>query len=356
MLLLLHIIKFFSLSINSRTLHSYMLLFNDFLFSVFIFMLTILLVVSEKDIIRIAKIFFYGYSMVLVLVVIESVFKTPIYALLSSINLSNDPTLGKIRGGGYRVQGSFEAPLILAQYLVVLFPIILAYMIQNKFIFIWKIIYFILFFYAIYVTGSRSPFLMFMIVVYLYIFLSLYKSNPLISFMTQLINTIFVVIALYVVYNYVTDLISSFGGHYYLITDEEQRSSMSRALQYISVFSKIIEAPFLGFGKMGNYLILFDDLLTVDNYYFWLMLEVGFIGLSVYILFLLLTIKTALHQYKLPNKNYYLLPILISMIVFTLYQLLLTSYENHIYLYIFAGLISIMKVLQNEQEKHKQRI
>jgi O-antigen ligase len=139
-----------------------------------------------------------------------------------------------------------------------------------------------------------------------------------------------------------------FTGRFDKITDEAVRSSTSRALQYIRVFDKISEAPFFGFGRTRN----FTDLLgsAIDNYYFWLTLEVGIFGILIYLSFLYFLVRTAFNQYKKSFKNYYLLPLLISILISVLFQFLMANPANHIFLYIFVGLISVMKVLQNDNK------
>jgi len=107
------------------------------------------------------------------------------------------------------------------------------------------------------------------------------------------------------------------------------------------------EAPFFGFGKEQNYIMTFGQ-HAVDNYYFWVIMEVGVIGVSAYFLFLYSSVKTALHQY-ISYKNYYILPLIISMLISIFYQTLVTDYANLIYLYIFAGMICVMKVLHNNK-------
>lgn len=349
LLLVLFTLKVVSLSLNSRELSLYVMLFNDYLFSIFILMLTMLLIDSEETFHRLIKIFFYSYTIVLILVLIETVLKFPLLSIFASgqMELNRDYSTAFSRAGSYRANGSFLNPILLGEYLVMLFPFAVAYIHQNKASFIFKIVYFLLFIYVIFSTGSRSALLIFAGMVYLYVILILYRRGRLTRFIANVLNIVIASIVLYFVFNYVSDLIMNFHGRFDKIIDEEVRSSTSRALQYIRVYDKIQEAPFFGFGRMRDIRVILGS--AIDNYYFWFILEVGIIGISIYILFLFTLVKTALNLYKSPSRNYYLLPLILAILMSILYQLLMANPANHIYLYIFAGLIAVMKVQQHEK-------
>ena len=354
LLLLLFVFKVFSLLLNSGELSLYVMLFNDFLFSIFIFILTILLIDTEEAIHHLARIFFYSYTVVLILVIVETVVKFPLLSIFASgqMELSRDFTESFYRGGRYRANGSFVSPIMLGEYLVMLFPLIIAYIKRRQHSLTLKIIYSLLFLYAIYSTGSRSALLMSVALVYIYFILILYRGGRFPRYIANLINLLVVILVAYIVFNYISNLIMHFTGRFDKITDEAVRSSTSRALQYIREFDKISEAPLFGFGRTRN----FTDLLgsAIDNYYFWLALEVGIVGIFIYLAFLYSLVKTAFNQYKKPFRNYYLLPLLISVLISILFQFLMANPANHIFLYIFVGLISVMKVLQNDNKNNNE--
>lgn len=353
LLLLFFVIKVVSLSLNSRELPLYIMLFNDFLFSIFIFLLTILVIDSEENIHRLAKIFFYSYTIVLILVLIESILKFPLLSMFASgqMELTRDYSEGFIRAGRYRTNGGFANPILLGEYLVMLFPLVLAYMYRNQYALTLKIGYLLLFIYAIYLSGSRSAILMSAVMVYFYLMLALYRGSRLSRFIAILFNLIIFSIIFYLVFDYISNLIVNFSGRFDFISDEGERSSISRALQYVVIYDKMHEAPFFGFGRERNYLMIFKELHAVDNYYFWTILEVGIIGISVYSFFLYSLVRTALSQYKVSYRGYYLLALIIAILMSIFYQNLMANPANHIYLYIFAGLICVMKVLQNEKRE-----
>ncbi len=183
---------------------------------------------------------------------------------------------------------------------------------------------------------------------YIYLMLMFYKSGQVTRLLTNIFNLLAGGIVLYYVYNYVSSLVMNFHGRFDLLGDAETISSTSRALQYVVIYDKMHEAPFFGFGRMRNFIELIEG--AIDNYYFWLILEVGIIGILVYFLFLYTLVRTALNQYKLPDRNYYLLPILISILLSIFYMVLSSAPDVLIYLYIFAGLICVMKILPNKKQ------
>ncbi len=351
LLLLFFAVKVLSLTINSREISQYIMLFMDFLSSIFIMMLTILLINTKESINHLAKIIFYSYNIVLILVLIEYILQYPVYGKLASdqMMLLTDATTGLVRGGMHRVRASFLNSIVLGQYLVMLSPIILAYMYKNNYSLLKKIIYFLFFIFAVYTTGSRSSILMSLLLVYLYFMFVLWKRGRLYKFIINLLNLIIISTVFSFIYDFISGLISNFHGRFDLLGDEETISSTSRALQYIRIYDQMHEAPFFGFGRARNYTEMVGS--SIDNYYFWTILEVGIIGITIYLLFLYFSIKTAVKLYKLSYENYYILPIMIAILIIISSMFLIQAPDNHVYLYIFAGLISVMKVLQSNKRE-----
>jgi len=324
------------------------MLFNDFLFSVFIFFLTVIIIDSEESIGRLVKILFYSYTFVLVFVIIESIMRHPLLSVFASdqMTLLTDYSEGFVKDDGrYRVSAGFDNPIPLGEYLTILFPLIISYINKNKYSLGLTIIYCLLFLFAIYSTGSRAAILMSGIMVYLYIMFKLYKTNQIIRIIMNLFTFSIAAIAVFVTYNYISDLISGFSGSFLAYSSSETRSSVSRALQYVEIYTKTMEAPFLGFGRLRNPVVDLD-IGAIDNYFFVIVLEVGIIGLFTYLTFNYLLIKLAFQQYKSEFTNYYLFPLLISLILILLYHILVSVPDVFIFLYIFAALVSIMNTKQ----------
>jgi len=353
-LLLFSILKIISLSLGSRELKQYILLYNDFLLTGFLFVLTTLIITSEKDIDRMAKTFFYGYFIVLIIVLIESFLKFPPLSIFMSGNmdLSKDFSTSVFRDGHYRASGSFTTPITLGEYLTILFPIVTAYIYKykQKYSLIFKSTFFILYLYAIYASGSRGPILMLAVMIYIYLLMYLYRGSQVTRFIANIFNVIIVGIVFYIAFYYISNLIASFHGRFDLLEGgEEAISATSRALQYVRVYEIMQEAPFFGFGRIDNFSTFLG--FTIDNRYFWMIMEVGIIGIFVHFFFLFILVKTALNLYKSSHRDYYVLPILLSILLYIPYKFLTVGTANLLYLYIFAGLISVLNVLQNARLK-----
>lgn len=348
--LVFFLIKIFSLTINSREFTLYIMLFDDFLNTIFIFILTILIIDSEESIDKLMKIIFYGYIIALMFVYLDAFLKFPPLSVFSSGQIKNleDVSQGIMLGDKYRVNGSFTGPIDLGQYLVILLPIVRVYINSHGYSLLFKTFFYISIIFAIYSTHSRSAILMFAIVIYLYFILRVYDSTKLTRFIVHIFNLILFIIVFYFVFNYINNLITNFTGSFYLIADEQVRSSTSRALQYIAVYEKMHEAPFFGFGRERNYLESLD-LLTIDNLFFWRVLEVGLIGILTYLAFLYTTIKTTMNLYLNKHKCIYIEALLINFICIVLYHFLSVSTVNHLYFYIFIGVVCVINILQKSE-------
>lgn len=347
-ILLFFLLKIISLVLNNNTFPLYVILFNDFLFSIFIFFLTVIIIDSEESIAHLVKILFYSYTLVLVFVIIEFIIQYPLLSVFASdqMSLLKDVSEGYVKDDGiYRVSAGFDNPIPLGQYLTILFPLIMSYINRNHYSLGLIIIYSLLFIFAVYATGSRAAILMSAVMVYLYVMYKLYKSNQTIRIIMYIVNFLIAAIAVYFTYHFISNLISSFTGSYLEYSSSRERSSVSRALQYIAIYEKIMEAPLFGFGRVRNPAVELE-VGAIDNYYFIIILEVGIIGLFTYLTFNYLVIRTALQQYLSGFTNYYLFPILISIVLMILYQFLVSVPDVFIFLYIFAALVSIMNTTQ----------
>jgi hypothetical protein len=235
---------------------------------------------------------------------------------------------------------------MLGEFLAILIPVVLAYISTFKYSLIFKSVYILLFLYAIYSTGSRSAILLSTAAAYLYIILLAYKGSPFTRVIASSVNFVIISMSLYLVYNYVNDLLMNFTGRFDYITDLEERSSTSRALQFSRIFDRMQDDVLFGLGKTRNFTSEVEG--AIDSFHLWNYMEVGIIGVSCYFLFFYFLFKEVWAQYKLPHNNYFLLPLIISISIIILSMNINVNPANHIYLYIFSGLICTMRVLQNK--------
>jgi hypothetical protein len=346
------LIKIFSLTINSREFSLYIMLFDDFLRTIFIVILTFILIDSEKSIDKLMKIIFYGYAIALIFAYLDAIMKFPPLSVFASaaMKIAETETATFFRDGVYRVNGSFSGPIDLGQYLVILFPIIRTYINSHRYSLIFKISFYVLTLYAIYSTHSRSAMLMFAILIYLYFIVWIYrKNNKLIRLFGHLLNITLSIVVFYFAFNYIHTLIENFHGRFDLLGDEQTISSTSRALQYIAVYEKMHEAPFFGFGRERNYIEALD-LLTIDNLLFWIILEVGLVGVAFYLAFFYQAIKTSKHLYLNKCQIVYIKPLLISFVCIFIYHFLSATANNHLFFYIFVGILCVMNVLPKKEQ------
>ncbi len=91
------------------------------------------------------------------------------------------------------------------------------------------------------------------------------------------------------------------------------------------------------------------DVYSLLKIKFFYLMSLIIIGLFTYLTFNYLVIRTALQQYRSGFTNYYLFPILISIVLIMLYQILVSVPDVYIFLYIFSALISIMNIIQHRK-------
>lgn len=335
-ILLFVFLKVFSLSLNSPLLSMYFSLFNDFLFSFFVFLSVVIFVRSEKAVNDVMKYLTYSYVTVLFLVTIESLVKAPLLSIFYSdaILAHRDMTAGFERDGQYRTVGGFSNPMPLGEYLVVLLPLVIAYVHKKKRILLFPLLVFTM--YAIYTTGSRAALLMSILAMYLFVYIQIYKQGGNLRRFANVVNIFTSLAAVYLVYQFIGGMITNFTGEYQQY-DIEDRSLYSRAFQYSHVFSVLMQSPVIGFGRVRNFTEAFDIKFAIDNHYFWTILEVGFLGIVIYFALYYLLIKNAYTNVKL--KIEHSTPVFLGIVLITLYHFLVAIPDVHVYVYIYAGLL-----------------
>ncbi len=345
MMCILFLIKILSVSVNTPALYKYALIFNDFLYTMGLFFLTVLFITSENDIGQLVKVMFLSYTTVLFLVIIEVFVHKPLLSFLASgeILLLRDISEGFERGGVYRAIGEFKNPVVLGEFLVVLSPIVISYVFRSGFPKFVKVVYLILVTFAIYSTGARAAFVLSIVLLYIWLLYNLYiRSSHGLRIFLRFINVFLIFCGTVLSYSMINKIISSFSGNYsdYIASEG---SLISRALQFIYVPSKVIESPFLGFGRQRNFTFLFDGALALDSYYFIVILEIGVVGLLAYLVFYYYAIKLMPEVFAAKNRRFYSVPVIMSIFAIMIYQVFVAIPTVNAYLYIFIGLMAVMK-------------
>lgn len=123
---------------------------------------------------------------------------------------------------------------------------------------------------------------------------------------------------------------------FYEITNASERSKYARLLQYKVVPELVSGSPLIGYGYLRNTSAYFDQLVSIDNYYFVLVLQSGLLGLTLYGLFLLFVLRISISRFTRKARVECLLGIYLFtlLIAFALFKLFLSMPDNNIYVYI----------------------
>ena len=198
--------------------------------------------------------------------------------------------LDKTRDDSYRAQGTFEHPIMLGQFFVLLLPIIWTLLRQsNKFT---HVVFYTttagLALAAIYASGSRAALGLGLVVISLFIFWEIYawtktSRNRVLQYLVISQIPIPIVGVLTVLYAYKGVALGK--------TQEALSSTNARIDMLIGGGPKIFDSPIYGHG-LGEALSVFSlvgraGLRTLDNYYLLLGLETGVICLLVFFFLLI---------------------------------------------------------------------
>lgn len=190
----------------------------------------------------------------------------------------------KIRDS-YRVQATFEHPLVLAEYFVFIIPLSLAMAINSRIRFyqIFGGAAVILDILAMWKTGSRTGIIVliglgFLVALWkIWFIIKHSKDYKIVAFLLSILPIVAAVVPLgFLVINHLLQGRSS----------EEASSTVTRLVQLDLGIPLVLKHPFLGYGP-GNGAILLDirsesGLPTIDNYYLSIALESGFPALVVF--------------------------------------------------------------------------
>ena len=263
----------------------------------------------------------------------------------------------KIRGGGYRVQGPFGHPLLLAQFIVVILPIYVYLFLTHPKRLV-KLISFILIplaFIVLYKTGSRSIFIgiaaEIIIVAALYLRLVMVtKKTSVLGWITIVSYPVFILLGLFIFYLTMDYFLGQ--------TIQEMNSTNARLLMWERGLSIITESPLFGFGSgSAAYVLGFTGgggVLTIDSYYLSVLLESGYIGFIVFIAYFVLIFYLGVKLIKMtPQNSAILLTVMPAIFGYLTIALILSTPHN---LNILFLLTVIFLLLNNEAVTKKQAV
>jgi hypothetical protein len=217
--------------------------------------------------------------------------------------------LDKTRDDSYRAQGTFEHPIMLGQFFILLLPIIWTLFRQSKKL-LHKVFYLIagaLSLASIYVSGSRAALGLGLVVMTLFIFWEIYvwtntSKNRVLQYLVISQTPIPIFGALYALYIYKGAAIGK--------TQETISSTNARIDMLTGGVPKVFNEPLIGHG-LGEGLSAFSlvgraGIRTLDNYYLLISLESGIIAATSLLIFFIIgapKIRDALNTSDIKNSR-----------------------------------------------------
>ncbi|MGE8486272.1 MAG: O-antigen ligase family protein [Pseudomonas sp.] len=274
--------------------YSFFILLNEVLMNFFILFYSAIFVDSVKKIKILLLILIASALYVSIFGIVEGVISSNVFRTFANTATQTGEIAAqvKIRDGNYRIQSTFEHPLALSQYLIMIIPL-LVIMIGAK---LWRgmalVMFLPLFLVAAYLTYARSVFVCLFIAVII-ISLSIVKFRYLVGVSTSTRQ------AYYVMHKFTVfmGVIALVGGVLFLSSggsDTQQSSTATRLVQLNNGIMGVKEKPLLGHG-IGNakkVIIGIGDTVsggeavwneTIDSYYLGEALDSGLPALFAFV-------------------------------------------------------------------------
>nr|WP_256834870.1 O-antigen ligase family protein [Pseudomonas oleovorans] len=289
-------------------LYSFFLLVNELLMNFFVLIFFASVVTSISDV---RRVIFYTLSaafLVAVLVFFEVAIEGNFFSSLANTSTTAGGVAAEVkyRDGLYRAQGTFEHPLALAQYFLVLTPLLFSRLIFGGARF-WSVMMVVVFIMAVYFARVRTFYVALSIGLLFYLCMFfLWGGNFRMRGNTRLGLILLCIpfVLLFGAYKIYALL--------FLGSGAEVSSTMVRFSQLYNGVIAIIESPFLGYGvgraeeiivHIGihhpNGLPIWNE--AIDNYYLSLALDSGLPALLLFVAFLMVSIASGVLVYR--NKD-----------------------------------------------------
>lgn len=228
----------------------------------------------------------------------------PIHALIVSQSIIDTTLMGQVRDGAYRVQALFDGPLFFSEFIVVSFA---------AFLFLWpqlsalkRLVSVAIYALLILANGSRSVLIVLPAMVLLHLLLPVWRHSKSSSRNLLVLLLLIAVIPMtYLSISYIIELGQNDPSGTYQYMDPYTRSSVARAFQFFQVYNVVINHPFIGVGMEQNF-VSSGIVDTLDNSFLRILLESGFLGLILFILFfvvIFIYLITLLHNNQRESEN-----------------------------------------------------
>lgn len=317
---------------------------DDVLFSVFAFTLFYCYSNDPRWLNKILFMMVAGMCVTALLVPIEMFRGVPILSgLIDTAVHGSDVALStKSRAESQRVQVFFDHPLLLTEFIVLTLPI--AYFLRKE-LFGWKrrVTTFSILAapLVLFTTGSRSGILVGSITTFVYIAATYWRQMRI---RTKIIVTALMFVLVTLAANMAVSFIIEQGERRQEVQiweyDEQERSTMERASQYLIVFGAVFNGQYLGYGVKQDYEKELAFLNNIDNYLLRVMLEGGVLAIILFLVAILIFFAKAkflLMNGRNPSDTRLASAMIGFLASFVLMKLFISMPTNNIYLYMVFG-------------------
>ena len=322
--------------------------FDDFLSSIFVLILASTFFSEQKARQGVVLVVLYGLLLCEALAIIEYLKQSPLLQGIYTVDVetrTSVATIGVVRDDVYRTQVLYDNPLLFSEFVCLAWP--LAWYSYrhgdkrlNRSLGLFALLLAPL---SLYFVASRGGWLVFAITIGFMLYLSYWFRLDR-SFKGLAFTFLIMLIAMG---SFATYEVFSNPADYFSSDEKSGRSALERINQYSVVSQAFEERPILGYGAQQNFANDLEFLNNLDNYWLRLVLEVGAVGIVLFVIGVIYTFRSARKvRTGLRNaRDFALLVALItSLFSILLYKFFLSIPWNNIYLYLLIGMIVSWKV------------
>lgn len=317
---------------------------DDAALSLGVLMIFVVLITNQHRFDRTMATIAISVAIATILCMIEYQMARPILSELFDvkIDVSEKVLSGRTRADAHRIQGLFNSPLSLAEFVALSLPaIIYSFMTSKGFpraVFLFSLAGAI---WLIFASGSRSAAAAAGAILLSYpVAFNWNKMSIYLKIIFATTGTVFLLWAVtnFAIYMHLTA--TQAGSAEYWHFDDTERSTVSRARQYVGVLATLEKTNYLGLGVRGDYINIVDDIDHLDSYYLRLLLEGGAPALVLFmlmVLFLSKTIARQLREHTSTDARHKHALITGTLLAFITMKVFVSMPANNVYFFVVAG-------------------